>query len=206
MVGTSFSEAWAEGARKYQTALAAGNLGIIDLEQAWQQYKPVTLRKSSYSIELPDRRLTENMVRQSRNLLLQKSIERLVLPYQTMVDNKPENTAARLQIAILYARYGLYEKAEAAFETLDELAPDSSAVNSNRGNLYFLQADFARAIEYYQRAADLDAADGGIWINLSMAQYKGGDLQAARNSYIKALEIDIGLKKEYDAYSKLLNQ
>ena len=206
MVGTSFSEAWAEGARKYQTALAAGNLGIIDLEQAWQQYKPVTLRKSSYSIELPDRRLTENMVRQSRNLLLQKSIERLVLPYQTMVDNKPENTAARLQIAILYARYGLYEKAEAAFETLDELAPDSSAVNSNRGNLYFLQADYARAIEYYQRAADLDAADGGIWINLSMAQYKGGDLQAARNSYIKALEIDIGLKKEYDAYSKLLNQ
>lgn len=206
MVNTSFNEAWAEGARKYQTALAAGELGIIDLDQAWQQYKPVTLRKSDYSIELPDKQRTENLVRQARNLLLQKSIDRLVLPYQTMVDNKPENIAARLQIAILYARYGLYEKAEAAFETLDELAPDSSAVNSNRGNLYFLQADYERAIEYYERAAELDAGDGEIWINLSMAQYKAGDLQAARASYRQALEMDISLKKKYDAYSKLLNQ
>jgi len=206
MVNVNFNEAWAEGARKYQASLAAGELGIIDLEQAWQQYRPVTLRKSSYSIELPDKQRTENLVRQARNQLLQKSIDRLVLPYQTMVDNKPENIAARLQIAILFTRYGLYERAEVVFDTLDELAPDSSAVNSNRGNLYFLQEDYRKAIDYYERAAEFDAADGGIWINLSMAQYKAGDLRAARASYQQALELDTSLKKEYDAYSKLLNQ
>ena len=206
MINTSFNEAWAEGARKYQDALAAGELGVIDLDKARQQYKPVTLRKSNFSIELPEKRRTGNLVRQARSLLLQKSIDRLILPYQAMVDNKPENIAARLQIAILYTRYGLYDKAEAAFEVLDELAPDSSAVNSNRGNLYFLQADFDSAVEYYQRAAELDAEDGGIWINLSMAQYKKGDLEAARASYRHALEMDINLEKEYDAYSKLLNQ
>ena len=48
--------------------------------------------------------------------LLAKSIDRLVLPYQTMVANNPKNVSARLQIAILYARYGLYEDAEIAFE------------------------------------------------------------------------------------------
>jgi len=206
MVNVNFNEAWAEGARKYQASLAAGELGIIDLEQAWQQYRPVTLRKSSYSIELPDKQRTENLVRQARNQLLQKSIDRLVLPYQVMVDNKPENIAARLQIAILFTRYGLYERAEVVFDTLDELAPDSSAVNSNRGNLYFLQEDYRKAIDYYERAAEFDAADGGIWINLSMAQYKAGDLRAARASYQQALELDTSLKKEDDAYSKLLNQ
>jgi tetratricopeptide (TPR) repeat protein/DNA-binding beta-propeller fold protein YncE len=205
MVNTNFNEAWAEGARKYQAALAVNELGVIDLRQAWQQYKPVTLRKASYTIDLPEAKRTESLVRQSRKLLLSKSIDRLVLPYQTMVANDPTNTAARLQIAILYARYGLYEDAELAFEALNELAPDNSAVMTNQGNLYFLQEDFETAIVHYQRATELDAGDGGIWINLSMAQYKSGDLSQARNSYQKALQLSASLKDEYNAYSKLLS-
>jgi len=205
MVNTNFNEAWAEGARKYQAALAANELGVIDLKQAWQQYKPVTLRKASYTIELPEAKRTESLVGQSRKLLLSKSIDRLVLPYQTMVANNPKNTAARLQIAILYARYGLYEDAELVFEALNELAPDNSAVKTNQGNLYFLQEDFETAIAYYRRATELDAKDGGIWINLSMAQYKLGDLSQARSSYQKALQLSANFKDEYNAYSKLLS-
>ena len=138
--------------------------------------------------------------------MLAKSIDRLVLPYQTMVANDPQNIAARLQIAILYARYGLYEDAEIAFEALQELAPDNSAVMTNQGNLYFLQENYPKAIEFYGKAAELDAEDGGIWINLSMAQYKAGELKKARTSYQQAIELESKLKDEYDAYSKLLSQ
>jgi Flp pilus assembly protein TadD len=122
-----------------------------------------------------------------------------------MVANNPKNVAARLQIAILYARYGLYEDAELAFEALGELAPDNAAVMTNQGNLNFLQQDFAAAISAYSRAAALDSEDGGIWINLSMAQFKSGDLQQARNSYQNAVQLDASLKDEYSAYSKLLS-
>ncbi len=206
MINTNFNEAWAEGARKYQTALAANEIGIIDLSQAWQQYQPVTLRKANYSIDLPEKKRTESLVGQARNLLLEKSIDRLVLPYQTMVTNDPENVAARLQIAILYARYGLYEDAEIAFEALDELAPNNSAVKTNQGNLYFLLENYGRAIANYSRAAELDSKDGGIWINLSMSQYKAGNLKEARTSYQKAIDLDAKYKDEYEAYSKLLSQ
>jgi tetratricopeptide (TPR) repeat protein len=205
MVNTNFNEAWAEGARKYQVALAAGELGIIDLQQSWKAYQPVTLRKASYSIELPEAKRTESLVRQSRKLLLAKSIDRLVLPYQTMVANDPKNVPARLQIAILYARYGLYEDAELAFESLNELAPDNSSVVNNQGNLYFLQKEFTSAVQHYQRAIELDDKDGGIWINLSMAQFKVGDLKQARNSYQNAVQINASLKDEYSAYSKLIS-
>jgi Flp pilus assembly protein TadD len=206
MVNTNFNEAWAEGARKYQTAMAADELSLIDLSEAWKQYQPVTLRKASYSIDLPEKTRTESLVGQARNLLLAKSINRLVLPYQTMVTNDPKNIAARLQIAILYARYGLYEDAEIAFEALDELAPDNSAVKTNQGNLFFLQEDYARAISNYARAVELDSADGGIWINLSMSQYKAGDFKKARTSYQQAVDLDARFKDEYNAYSKLLSQ
>ncbi len=206
MINTSFNEAWAEGARKYQRALAAGELGIIDLERAWQQYKPVTLQKAGYTIELPEPRRTESLVRLARKRLLARSIDRLVLPFVAMVANDPDNVAARLQIAILYSRYGLYEDAEIAFEALKELAPDDSAVKTNLGNLYFLQQNYSGAIEQYRQATELDTGDGGIWINLAMAQYRVGDLEKARNSYIKAVQLDATLRDRYDAFSKLLSQ
>jgi tetratricopeptide (TPR) repeat protein len=139
-------------------------------------------------------------------LVFERSVDRLVLPYQTMVANNPKNVTARLQVAILYARFGLYEDAEIAFEALDELAPDNSAVKTNQGNLYFLQDDYNNAIENYSRASELDSEDGGIWINLSMAQYKAGDLKQAKSSYQQAVQLDANLLEEYDAYSKLLNQ
>ncbi len=206
MVDTNFNEAWAEGARKYQVAVAANELGIIDLHEAWKTFQPVTLRKASYSIDLPEAKRTESLVRQSRKLLLAKSIDRLVLPYQTMVANNPKNVAARLQIAILYARYGLYEDAELVFESLNELAPGDSAVKTNQGNMYFLQQDFKSATQYYQRAIELDGEDGGIWINLSMAQFKTGELKQARNSYQNAVQINASFKEDYNAYSKLLGK
>ena len=206
MVNTSFIEAWAEGANKYQLALAANELEVIDLKQAWREYKPVTLRKANYSIELPETSRTENLVKQALNVLLVKSVDRLILPYQTMVTNDPGNIGARLQIAILYARFGLYEDAEIAFEALQELAPQNSAVITNRGNLFFLQKEYNRAVDYYSRAAELDSEDGGIWINLSMAQYKTGDLKQARSSYQRAVELNASLQKEHEAYSRLLSQ
>jgi Tfp pilus assembly protein PilF len=123
-----------------------------------------------------------------------------------MVTNDPGNINARLQIAILYARYGLYEDAEIAFEALEELAPENSAVITNRGNLFYLQKEYNRSIDYYSQATRLDSEDGGIWINLSMAQYKTGDLKQARSSYQRAVELNPGLQKKHEAYSKLLSQ
>lgn len=206
MVNTNFNEAWAEGARKYQAALAADELNIIDLRQAWIDYQPVTLRKANYTIDLPQPRRTESLVRQARQRLLAKRVERLILPYQAMVANNPQDLDARLQIAILYTRYGLYADAEIAFEALNELAPDNSAVVTNQGNLYLLQENYSRAAENYARAVELDAEDGGIWLNLSIAQYKAGELTNARKSFKNAVQLNAELQLKYDAYSKLLNQ
>ena len=89
---------------------------------------------------------------------------------------------------------------------LNELAPSNSAVKTNQGNMYFLQQDFQSAMQYYQSAIELDGGDGGIWINLSMSQYKTGELKQARNSYQNAVQIDASLKDDYSAYSKLLSK
>jgi hypothetical protein len=54
MIGTTFSEAWAEGARKYHDHLAKNELKVVPLKTAWAEYKPVTLKPANYTLTVPD--------------------------------------------------------------------------------------------------------------------------------------------------------
>ncbi len=206
MISSSFNEAWAEGARKYHQGLAENNLSIIDLKEAWQHYPPVTLKNNRFSIDTPDKDRAEALVRTALTELLSKSINRLILPYQSMIANNPTDTSARMQIAILYSRYGLYDDAQQAFDELVELSPENSAVYCNLGNLHLLMGQFDKAVSHYQDAIALDEKDGGLWINLSMANYRKGDLKAASTQYEQAVNLSPELKSSYSAYSKLLSK
>jgi Flp pilus assembly protein TadD len=166
----------------------------------------VTLKSAGYSIQDPDKQQALSLVKTAQTQLLSKSIDRLILPYQSMVANNPENISARMQIAILYTRYGLYDSARQVFDVLLELAPEHSAVYSNYGNLYLLSGSFESAISSYLKAIKLDETDGGIWLNLSMANYRKGDLKTAAANFQQAISLSPELKGQYSAYSKLLSQ
>jgi tetratricopeptide (TPR) repeat protein/DNA-binding beta-propeller fold protein YncE len=206
MVNASFNEAWAEGARKYQDAFKQQQLGIIDLKKAWQQYRPVTLQKADYSIEMPDDNQMQALVGKAQNQLLSRSISRLILPYQALIRNNPGNIDARLQIAILYSRYGLADEAQEVFDALHEIAPGNSALHNNQGNLHLLQKRTQQAIESYRKAAELDPDDAGILVNLSMAHYQKGDISGATGYLDQAISRNASMANQYSAYQKLLNQ
>lgn len=206
MITNSFSEAWAEGARKYQKAVAENNLGIIDLSEAWAVYKPVTLKKSDYKISLPNEAQTKKLVGRENKVLLTKSIDRLILPYQAMVSSDPSNVTARMQIAILYSRFGLYDEAEILFDELTELSPDNVSVLNNKGNFFLLQERYDEALKVYNQAEVLDANDSKVQLNMAMAYYGKGSLNKASSAYSKAISIDSSIQDNYNAFSKLLSR
>jgi tetratricopeptide (TPR) repeat protein len=206
MIGQPFAEAWAEGARKYYKYEASHQLEITMLAQAWQKYRPVTLAPANYTLTVPPRAEVAPMVTREKNILLEKTLDRMVSPYQTMADLDPSNIKARMQVAIIYARYGLYEKAEHVLDEIQAADPNSSAVHNNRGNIYFDRGDYERALESYRYAEKLDSNDAGIKMNLSMAYYKQGDLQKASEKYGEAKVIDAALAKKYSGYGKLLSK
>ncbi len=205
MIGQSFSEAWAEGARKYHKYNNENSLSIVVLNKAWNSFKPVTLKPAAYTVAIPEKQRVQPLVLRETTLLLQKSLDRLVRPYRALVSMNPDDTKARLQVAIIYAKYGLYEAANNEFDNILEIDPDNSAVYNNRGNIYFTKGDFERAIEDYGYAEKLSSNDAGIKMNISMANYKLGNLQLASNKYEEAVMIDDTVKSRYSGYIKLLS-
>ena len=206
MIGTTFLEAWSEGSRKYHEHASKKKLKVIPMRTAWSEYTPVTLKPAGYTLVVPDKAQVAPIVVREKNLLLEKSLDSLVKPYRAMARMDPSNTEARMQVAIIYAKHGLYRAAEKEFDAVLDIEPDNSAVYNNRGNIYFSKQDFERAIESYAYAEQLASNDAGVKMNLSMAHYKLADLQMANSKYKEARKIDSSVNKKYAGFIKLLSQ
>lgn len=205
MVGTSFSEAWTEGARKYQQYSQSGELNVIELREVWNSYQPVTLKPANYTLSIPQQSTVQPEVEREYSFLLEKSLARLVEPYRIMAQLNPNDQEPVMQMAIIYARNGLYEKAFRLFDELLKENPENSAVFNNRGNIYFARGEMERALKSYGFAEQYAPEDAGVKINLAMTHYQMGQLDEARVKFNEAKSIDGDTAEQYDAFAKMLN-
>jgi len=113
-----------------------------------------------------------------------------------------DNRRAKLQIAILEGRYGLYEQALNGFTEVLQQHPGDSAALNNRGNVLLKRDDVGKAIEAYRQAERQAPNDAGIKVNLALAHYRAGDVEAAQRKLAEAERID---PKVGERHERLVN-
>ena len=204
LVATSFSEAWAEGARKYREAAAKKEVKVVSLRQAWERYPPATLAPAPLTVEVPSGDRVSRLIEREQSLLLARRLEREVLPYRQALAANPKDIDARLQIGTIYARNGVMDVAQREFDAVLEVDPRNASALNNRGNLYFGRGDFERALDAYRTAEDLDPADAGIRLNAALAFYRLGKLPEARDKFREATRLKSDITAQYGAFAKLL--
>jgi tetratricopeptide (TPR) repeat protein len=204
LIATSFSEAWAEGARRYREAAASNQLKVMPLRMAWERFPPASLTAASFRVDLPPAERTGHLVERELSVLLARRLEREVQVYRQMVATNPRDADARLQIGTIYARSGIPEVALREFDAIIAQDPRHVAAINNRGNIYFARGDFERALDSYRYAEELDSADGGIRINSALAYYKLGKLAEAQAKYREATRLQQELATQYGGFAKLL--
>lgn len=204
LIATSFSEAWAEGARRYRAAAAANQLKVLPLRNSWERFPPAALAPASFKVEVPSGERAVRLVERELNVLLGRRLEREVLAYRQMIAADPRNADARLQIGTIYARSGIPDVALREFDAIIAQDPRHVAAINNRGNIYFARGDFERALDSYRYAEELDSTDGGIRINSALAYYKLGKLAEAQAKYREATRLQRDLATRYMGFAKLL--
>ncbi len=204
LVAASFTEAWAEGARKYNEAAKAGKVNVVSLRKAWEKYQPATLAPAPQNVDVPTGERVTRLIEREQNLLLARRLEREVMPYRRALAANPKDTEARLQVGTIYARNGVNDVAQREFETILAQEPRHVSALNNRGNLYFAQGDFERALDAYRTAEEVDPGDGGIRINAALAYYRLGKLPEARTKFKEASQLNAGLATQYGGFAKLL--
>jgi tetratricopeptide (TPR) repeat protein len=204
LIAASFTEAWAEGARRYREAAAANQLKVMPLRHAWERFPPAALAPASFKVEVPPGERAGRLVERELSVLLGRRLEREVLAYRQMVAADPRNADARLQIGTIYARSGIADVALREFDAILAQDPRHVAAINNRGNIYFARGDFERALDSYRYAEELDSTDGGIRINSALAYYKLGKLAEAQAKYREATRLQQELATQYLGFAKLL--
>jgi len=204
LIATSFTEAWAEGARRYREAAAKGQAHVVSLRQAWERYPPATLSPAAYSVEPPSGRRVQQLIEREHKLLLSRRLEREVLPYRQRLATNPKDLDAHLQIGTIFARNGMAEVAQGEFEAILSLEPRHASALNNRGNLYLVGGQLERALEAYRVAEQVDPADGGIRMNAALAYYRLGNLAEARTKFREAVQLKTDLTKQYSSFAQLL--
>jgi tetratricopeptide (TPR) repeat protein/DNA-binding beta-propeller fold protein YncE len=204
LIATSFTEAWAEGARRYREAAAAKQVRVLSLRQAWERFPPATLAPAPLAIEVPSGERVSRLIEREQRLLVARRLEREVMSYRQALAANPKDLDARLQIGTIYARNGIAEVAQREFDAIIEQDPRHAAAANNRGNLYFGRGDFERALEAYRFAEELDAQDGGIRLNAALAYYRLGKLSEARGKFREATQLKKDLSAQYAGFARLL--
>ncbi len=196
-----FVEAWREGARQWREHAASGQAGFFTTAEAWSIYQPVAFAAAAFSIAAPSNEALRAAAGTDLTRLVEREVARQEGPLLDALRQSRDDAPTRNRLGVLYARYGLQEKAREQFEVVvktREYAPTLL----NLGHLAFLKKDMAEAISFYERAARSDPRSAPALLALARANHATENYGIARRYYDQLAALDGQLAEQY-GYLKL---
>ncbi|MCX7037835.1 MAG: tetratricopeptide repeat protein [Spirochaetes bacterium] len=191
-----FAAACQKGAEQWRQFSSDGKAKLFAVRESWKLYAPVGMKSDADSIPMDFLPRLETVYRESlrrtTDALIGAEEKRLL----AMLGKNPDSTNARNFLGVLYAKFGLYEKAEREFEGLLVKA-DTWPALVNLANLRLLQGRGGDALELFQRA-EMKAPDNSVVIvGLAKAHFALGQFPEVKELYAKIAAKDEKLAEKY---------
>jgi Flp pilus assembly protein TadD len=197
LVGSSFTRAWQKGAEEYRDWSAKGKVEIIEVQKAWEQFRPVTLPAADLKQVRVKREEIEAMYKDELEALGRQRLSTLSAGYLAALKQKPDDGQALAQLGILYGENGLYSEALEQFQKLLALDKDNAMALNNIGNIHFLQERLDEARQAYEASLKIEPVDTGIMANLCRILLREGKKGEARTLFKEAAAIDPRVLRRY---------
>jgi tetratricopeptide (TPR) repeat protein len=197
LIKEGFLKAWSAGAKEWREASVAGTAALYPLEEAWAVYAPTGFASSAAAPEVP----SSAEVLPRYLLALKTFVEREIAPQvedlRSRIAASGEDPRLTNRLGTLYARYGMYEEAEAQFLRAIRRDPKFLPAMVNLGNIYFLKPDLEKALDYYTRAFGSRPDDPTVLISLARTHFEREEYSPATRRYREAEAIDPKTTREY---------
>jgi tetratricopeptide (TPR) repeat protein len=163
---------------------------FVETADAQRTFEAVGLPAAERGVELPD---TEDMlVAYDRELtsFVDQTIYPQVAAIQGRIAEQGRKPSLVNRLAVLYARYGLYDRAHAELEMLRLEYPDYAPALANLGNIEFQEGDAEEAARYYELALDIEPDNPAVLLSLARANHELENYGNASRSYDRVKELD----------------
>jgi len=176
-----FLAAWAEGARQWRENVSRGQANLLPVHEAWEQYEPVALPGTFALPPFSNAQAVEAMKREILAFVTAEIAERAA---RLQAENKKTQGASRAinSLGVLYAQYGLYDKARVQFESVlkkEEYVP----ALVNLGHLHRRQGELDTALGYYDRAYKKSPGDASVLLAEAMLNHQLENYGVVRKYY-----------------------
>jgi tetratricopeptide (TPR) repeat protein len=170
MMQSGFLEAWARGAKEWREATAEGKAHLYPVHDAWASYEPVGLPDAGAAVIPP----AESEVLSRYGRTLTRFVEREIAPRVTdlveRITASGDDPRQVNKLGLLYAQYGLLDKAVEQFERA--AARQYAMAFANLGNCYLLQKKLDKALESFQQAERSRLDDVSVLVGLAKVRYE----------------------------------
>lgn len=191
-----FLDAWRSGIKLWHEQEQTGQARMTVLQDAWKTYPPVGVGGDTSPIALPG----EDQVVSAYKKVVIEYIDRDLFPQTSKLDQQiskdPRNVSLINKLGVLYARYGVYDKAEEAFQRAlktQEYGP--SLVNI--GNLLYIKNKLAEALQYYERALVKTPTNSAVLLNLAKINYELGKYDKTDTYYAQLKREDAQMAEHF---------
>jgi transglutaminase-like putative cysteine protease len=182
-----FVQAWETGAKEWRESASEDVCGFFPMHEGWELYEPVGF-PGVVSITMPAREQIASVFMKEIEGFVEREISPRVKDLQADLNRQPGNLHILNKIGVLYAKYGLYEKAVESFHQILSKTEYVPAL-VNTGNIYFLLQEFKRAQPYFERAEKMEPDNPKVLLCVARVNHELENYGLVREAYDRLKEV-----------------
>jgi len=182
-----FLKAWQEGAKQWRENAPKDQVGFYPMHDAWKLYEPVGFPGTPV-LTYPGRDDVVASFKSEASRFIEREIYPQVARIQGDIAASGGSPRDLNRLGVLYARYGLDDRAKAEFEKALE-KEDYVPALINLGNLSFIKKDMQSALSYYQRAQKILPDNPNVLLSIARVNHEIENYATARQAYARLREV-----------------
>lgn len=191
-----FLAAWRSGARAWSSAVASGAAdAFFEFADAWTEFKPVGIGGVDLKIPKPREDRLELAFENAVGRFVAAELAPRVERFRSEMGPSGGNARQLNALGILYARYGLFKDARAAFS--QAVAQGSRSALVNLANVEFLLKDYNAAARLYADTLRDDPENKAALLGLARSRYELDAYADADELFARVNRLDPALASKY---------
>jgi hypothetical protein len=192
-----FLRAWQTGAKQWREASARDQCRLIPVREAWAIYEPVGLPGESRTVNVPQEDRIMSAYLQELIAFIDRELYPKVAEIRSEINRTGGSPVAYNRLGVLYARYGLYERAEREFERVLNQEQGYVPALINLGNINYLKGNMRDAKEYYDRAYRQDPDNPKVLLTVARVNHEMENYGTVKETYTRLKKVDPDLAQQF---------
>ncbi len=196
-INEGFLKAWQTGAREWREAVAREQEGFYPMHECWKLYEPVGLPGTGLSVAVPPEEQILNGYLQEVISFIDREIYPKLAEIQAEVKRTGGDPKSINKLGLLYAKYGLHDRAEREFQKVLDLDNNFVPALINLGNIYYLQGNINKAKAYYDRAYQNKPDNSTVLLCVARVNHEMENYGTVKEMFEKLKTINPDLAQQY---------